>query len=317
MGTWVVALHGGAGAMRDMGAETEAAYRMGLVEASRRAGAVLEVGGGACAAAIAAVRHLEASGAFNAGAGSCLNRAGEVQVDAAVMVASTYSIGAVAAVPGVANAVDIAEAVRTRSPHTLLAGEGALDFARREGIALEAAAVSDAKLARYQALLEQVGGRERFETQDLTRLGGTHDGGDTVGAIVVDQDGEIALAVSTGGLWLKAPGRVGDTPQAGPGFWCEPGVGAAIATGTGEYITRGLLCARAVLAMDAGAAPAEAGEAAIARLGATFGEENAGLVLVNGAGEVGFAFDTQGMGRALLRSGWDAPRVAIYREEPA
>ncbi len=113
---WTIVVHGGAGAMRSMGAEKEAEYRKGLHLATVDGAEVLKRGGGALEAAIAAVRSMEAGGAFNAGHGSCLNLDGVIEVDAAVMDGGGLSIGAIAAVPAVANGVMVADAVRRLSP---------------------------------------------------------------------------------------------------------------------------------------------------------------------------------------------------------
>jgi len=301
--------------MRHMGSDKESDYRLGLEAAAEVGAAVLRGHGSAPQAVIAAVRSMEASGVFNAGAGSGLSRDGLVEVDAAVMVASDSSIGAVAAVPSVENAVDLAEAVRVHSPHVMLAGEGAARFAESQQVEVVPCFPDEGKLSRYRKMIDTTTTElKAIKDQDLARFGGTHDEGDTVGAVAIDAHGEIACASSTGGLWLKAPGRVGDTPLAGPGFWCERNLGVAIATGVGEFIIRGQVCARTVDYLRESSAEAAAGRA-IAQVAARFGPGKVGVVSLKADGDVGFVFDTAGMGHALIRDGWPKPRVAVWPTE--
>ena len=314
---WSVAVHGGAGAMRNMSSSKEAQYRAGLRDALAVGAALLSNGGSAVDACRAAVRAMELSGVFNAGKGSGLTRAGTVEADAAVMVAGDASIGAVAAVPGVANAVDLAEAVRVASPHCLLVGSGAIAFSRDREIEVELCDVVPERLERYRELLGKEAENASANAEDLTKYGGTHDEGDTVGALALDSDGEIACAVSTGGIWLKAPGRVGDSPMPGSGFWAEEGVGTAVATGTGELILRALMSCRAVDAMKSGATAQAAAAEASDRLAALFGDGKAGIATMDALGNAGFAFRTQGMGRGVQSSEMSEPVVGVWPgEEP-
>lgn len=298
--------------MRHMGEAKEAAYRAGLLDAAQRGRSLLDAGGSAIDACRIAVRAMEASGAFNAGLGSGLTRAGRVEIDAAVMHAADRSIGAVAAVPGVSNGVDLAEAVRCHSPHCLLVGEGAAQFAQGVGVGVDRFDPSPAKLERYQVMLQRDAARS---AEDLAQFAGTHDEGDTVGAVALDTEGHIACAVSTGGIWLKSVGRVGDSPLAGSGFWAEAGVGAAVATGTGEFIMRDLMSARAVWAMQDGLDASRSAQAVSEGLAARFGPDKAGLITIDSLGRLGFAFATQGMGRAAVWHDSGEPIVAVWPDE--
>ncbi len=315
---WSIAVHGGAGAMRNMSASKEAQYRAGLEEAVVAGAAVLVEGGSAVDACRTAVRAMESSGVFNAGIGSGLTRAGAVETDAAVMVAGDASIGAVGAVPNVGNAIELAEAVRVSSPHCLLVGTGAVEFARDRSVAVELCEASPERMQRYKELLGKETAKEAsVRAEDLTKYGGTHDEGDTVGALALDSTGEIACAVSTGGIWMKAPGRVGDSPIPGSGFWAEDRIGAAVATGTGEFILRALMSSRAVDAMKVGADAQAAALEASDHLAQLFGEGKAGIATIDATGKAGFAFRTQGMGRASLASDMAEPSVGVWPgEEP-
>ena len=302
--------------MRQMEPTKELAYREALHRSALAGGAVLKSKGSACEAAVQAVRVMESSGVFNAGRGSCLNRAGQIEVDAASMCGEDGSIGAVSAVSSTANPVAIAEALRARSNWCFLTGEGALIFAREAGLEVEALEPTPEKLARHRKLLEtRHPDRTFFADEDLSQMAGTHDDGDTVGAVACDHQGRVACAISTGGLWVKPVGRVGDSPLPGSGFWAEKGVGAAVATGVGEYILRGLLSARTVASMAAGRDVKEAAELQIQQLSRQFGAEKGGLIAVDCQGNIGFAFDTQGMGRAFYRAGDKEPTVGVWPED--
>ncbi|MFN3200876.1 MAG: isoaspartyl peptidase/L-asparaginase family protein, partial [Bradymonadia bacterium] len=315
--SWSLVIHGGAGAMKSMGPERERAYREGL-HASMHAGQqVLAADGSAVDATIAAVRVMEACGAFNAGHGSCLNQEGHIEADAAVMDGTEGLIGAVAAAPMLANAVEVAELIRTQSPHCLLAGEGAAKFATSQGFTPEPAIISPHRQEAYEAqlLAQQVTGPP-ISAEDLTRLGGTHDSGDTVGAVARDAHGRLAVAVSTGGIWLKHPGRVGDSPLPGAGFWAEDGLGAICATGTGEFIIRGMLCQQVINTLARGDTLDFAANDALDRFSARFGRGKAGLIAIDAYGNMIAPFHTEGMGRGRWCDGMDGPEVAVWPGEP-
>ena len=312
---WVLVVHGGAGAMRTMSAEKEALYRSGLADAVSDGADILRNGGRAVEAVVVAVRSMEASGHFNAGHGSCLTTAGDVEVDAAVMNGADLGYGAIAAVPGVGNAIRLADAVRTESAHCLFAGPGALSWAEQcTGLDIEHIEPSATRLARWRSLKANANAKV-FGADDLLKMGGTHDEGDTVGAVALDIHGGLASAVSTGGIWMKTPGRVGDSPIAGAGLWAEDGVVACSATGTGEFIMRVALCADVRARCVLGVSAEVAGQAAIDALEKRFGGDRAGLIAIDAQGRISTAFHTTGMGRAWLRQGETVPTVRVWPEE--
>ena len=146
-------------------------------------------------------------------------------------------------------------------------------------------------------------------------MGGTHDEGDTVGAAVLDVHGGLAAAVSTGGIWMKTPGRVGDSPIAGAGLWAEDGVVACSATGTGEFIMRVALCSEIRARCAQGMSAERAGREALAHLESLFGADRAGLIAVDEHGHISTAFHTAGMGRAWMRMGDQQPCTGLARED--
>jgi beta-aspartyl-peptidase (threonine type) len=213
-----IVVHGGAGLVT---ADRHDRLRAGVRAAADTGDAILARGGGALDAVVAAVRVLEDDPEFNAGTGSVLTRDGTVETDAAVMDGATARVGAVGAVPDLGCAVVLARAVLDAGEHVLLVGEAAWRFAAEVGIARSAAGalVTERQRARWQA---KRGGGE---------LGGT------VGAVARDVAGRFAAATSTGGIFGKRCGRVGDSPVPGAGTWADGAV-AVSATGDGEAILR-------------------------------------------------------------------------------
>jgi beta-aspartyl-peptidase (threonine type) len=264
----LLVVHGGAGAIPG-----PAIPRMiaGCREAARRGWEVLRQGGSALAAAEAAVVALEDNPLFNAGTGSVLNSAGEVEMDAAIMDGSTLSAGAVAAVGGIKNPVALARRVLEDGRHLLLAGEGARLFARRIGFA-------------------ECDPRSLITDEQLRRWRNKHG---TVGCVALDVFGRTAAATSTGGTFDKLPGRVGDSPLPGCGTYADEN-GAASCTGDGEAIIRVLLAKTALDLLGTGSDPADAGRRAIARLEEKTGGR-AGLILLDRQGRFGWARNTAAM----------------------
>lgn len=216
-----IVVHGGAGLVSP---ENRIAVVEGVQRAAQAGVEVFEAGGGARAAVIAAVRVLEVDPVFNAGRGACMNRAGQFEVDAGLMQGSDRRSGAVAAVPDLADAILVAEAVLDDGVHSVLAGPGAAEFARRREVGTfgRAHLFTDKAQRRY----------ERGIAGDGSVMGQA----DTVGAVAVDGAGELVAGCSTGGVLLKHPGRVGDSPLCGSGFFAASELGAATATGVGEAI---------------------------------------------------------------------------------
>lgn len=312
----VIVVHGGAGLMRTLEGPRLAAYREGLAESARRGREALERSGSAVDAVLAAVRWLEASGVFNAGAGSCLDEDGEATLDAAIMRGSDRGAGAVGACRATLHPTDVARDLMDEGRHVLLVGEGADRRARR--LALPALPPTTAERLETWARLS---GRHVTRPEDLTSVGAPEDrpeekSADTVGAVALDARGRLAAAVSTGGLWLKARGRVGDSAIPGAGcFACDELGGAASSTGVGERMIRNVTCKQAVDVVGREGA-AVAAQRAVADLERRFGHDSGGLIVVDRQGRVGAAFNTHGMGRALARAGSRDVVVAVWPEDP-
>lgn len=308
-GPVALAIHGGAGTTRrsELTPELEAAIREDLQAALRAGHAILADGGSALDAVVAAVQVLEDSPHFNAGRGAVYTATGTHELDASIMDGRDRSAGAVAGVTNVRNPIALARAVMEDSPHVLLAGDGAQEFAVRQGLELVPQEYfhTERRLEQWEAARE-VAMRQAAIPVEL-RLG-------TVGAVALDADGHLAAATSTGGTTYKRWGRVGDSPIIGAGTWADDRTVAVSATGDGEYFIRNVVTHDIHARMAyAGAAVAEAAEAVIdGPLTETGG--TGGVICVSAEGEVAFAFNTEGMYRGSIdRDG--ALTVAIYGDE--
>lgn len=308
-----VIVHGGAGSGR-LAPDLLAPYRAGLAAAAEAGFATLAGGGSPLDAVEAAVRSMEAAGVFNAGRGSCLNIERAVECDAAIMVGADLRAGAAGAVRGFLHPVSIARKVLEETDHVLLVAEGAGRLATAFGIEPWSAPPAPEQLRKVEEIEAEV--RDLPKGTRLARLRALlRHGADTVGAVAVDEGGRLAAAVSTGGLWLKLPGRVGDSAIPGAGVYADDRTGAVSATGVGEAIIRVALSRRATEAM-AGASAQEGVEAAIRLLTERIGPDTAGLVGLDRTGAPGAACNTFAMGRAYLGAGMAAPAVAVERDEP-
>jgi L-asparaginase / beta-aspartyl-peptidase len=271
----VIAIHGGAGVMRrDKPGEQQRAVLRRALEAAYEQKTALD-------AVTAAVVVMEDSPLFNAGRGSCFNADGEIEMDASVMEGERLRAGAVAAVRRIRNPVLAARAVMEKSRHVLLAGSGAEAFARRHGLRLEPASYFHTALRRAA----------------LTRNLKNHHG--TVGAVALDQEGNLAAATSTGGYTGKLPGRIGDSPIIGAGTYADNRACAISGTGLGEAFIRAAVAYDVVARMryrkESLARAAAAAVGNVARLGG-YG----GLIAVDRRGNVAMPFNSEGMYRAAV-----------------
>lgn len=296
---FAIAVHGGAGAVTrtSLAPDRERAMRAALAEALEAGQRILARGGTSLDAVAAAVRVLEDSPHFNAGRGAVFTSDGANELDASIMDGATLRAGAVAGVTTVKNPVDAARAVMDRSRHVLLAGPGADRFAKEQGLA-----IVDPSYFRTEERW-----RQHLRGKDDGKLG-------TVGAVALDQAGNLAAATSTGGIEGKRFGRVGDSPIVGAGTWAENGSVAVSATGTGEMFLRTAAAHDiAALVKYKGLSPGQAARGALAKVRALGGE--GGVIVLGRGGEPAFDFTTAGMYRGYAIGAGKA-RVSIFREEP-
>ena len=246
--------------------------------------------------AVAAVVFMEESGLFNCGKGSCLTAEGNVEQDAAVMSGRGLAGAGVADVTCTYHPVSLARWVMENTEHVLIVGERCRDYAELAGIKVEE--VHPSKVAK--ASFEAMKGESAYKAN--LRLVRRFRTGDTVGAVAIGSDGIPAAAVSTGGRWMKLPGRVGDSAILGAGVFADSRLGAACATGMGEDIMRCALSMKACEFMKTKDAPAAA-SMAVRYISRKRGRGTAGIVTIDKKGRVGAAYNTEAMGRAWLDHG--------------
>ena len=240
----------------------------------------------------AAVRYMEECGAFNAGRGSCLTVEGKVELDAAIMSGEGRRGAGVGAVTCTYHPVTLARQMMEKTPHILIAGDRCRAYLHAAGLPAERLRPSPKAKLRFKTLTER--GTQGQQKMDLWRR---LQEGNTVGAVALDAAGVPSAAVSTGGMWLKLPGRVGDSAVIGAGIYADSKAGAASATGTGEEIIRNSLCLKACeYLMKAGALGAA--RRAIGLMTSASGRGTAGIITVDLKGRVGAALNTEAMGRA-------------------
>jgi isoaspartyl peptidase/L-asparaginase-like protein (Ntn-hydrolase superfamily) len=293
-----VIVHGGAGASPDDPDE-----RQSVLDEAAAAGASE---GDVTAAALAAVGVLEESPRFNAGVGSAVQSDGVARTDAGLMT-DDWEVGAVAGMPGVASAAEVARVVKEETPHVMVAGVHAVDLAAAAGVETAVDLGTDRTREKWADREtppgDDIGGhlewvRREFGTDPLESGSpdGT-DGGDTtdhdtVGAVARDGD-RVAACTSTGGRWFALRGRVGDVAQVGAGFYCAR-MGGASATGAGEDIARVTLARRAVDHLERGRDAGEAATLAIEEFEDLTGS-TAGVIVMRNDGDRGSAYNSDVM----------------------
>lgn len=305
----VVAIHGGAGTMRqtDITAEMIEERHEGLRKALRAGLLVLKRGGNALDAVTQAVMALEDDPLFNAAHGAVLTDLGTLEMDAAIMNGANRAAGAVAGVCGPRHPILAARAVMETTKHVLMIGEGALAVAREAGLAFEPASYFQTP-DRKAALLREL--ERRASNAPDTRSDADRHG--TVGAVARDAQGHLAAATSTGGLTAKRSGRVGDTPVFGAGTFADDASCAVSCTGTGEVFIRFTAAAEIAARLRyKGETLAVAAGDVVAELASNGGD--GGLIALAAQGDPTMPFNSPGMYR-----GWagadERLHTAIYRE---
>ncbi len=282
-----IIVHGGAW---NLPKKLESALKDGVENAAKEGWAILLNGGSAIDAVEAALNVLELNPLFDAGVGSALNEDMEVEMDAIIVDGKTMNFGAVASVKNILHPVSLARLVMEKTSHVFLVGEGAMRFARKQGID----EVPKEKLVTKNALEEwkQLG---KFNNVIDTLF--THD---TVGAVAIDASGNVAAATSTGGITGKLVGRVGDTPVIGSGALADNNIGGASSTGHGESIMKVMLARHVLDLVNNGMHPMDA-----AREGLLYMKKrvngHGGIIVIDRNGEIGFYYTTRAMPWAYIK----------------
>jgi beta-aspartyl-peptidase (threonine type) len=327
-GKWAIVLHGGAGVIQrsSMTPERDKAYRAGMDEAVRAAAKVLDANGSAVDAVEAALNKLEDNPLFNAGKGAVFTADGKNELDAAIMDGKTMMAGAVADVTRTKNPISLAKAVMQKSPHVMLVGPGADQFAASVGLPQVDPSYFFTE-QRWQGLIRQLkrenlpiparpagappapaGPIAQVESPDAHKWG-------TTGIVVRDRLGNIAAGTTTGGTQAKRWGRVGDSPIIGAGTYASNQSCGVSATGTGEYFIR-LTVARTICALVQykGMRLQDAADDVIQKQ-VTAMHGDGGVIAMTPDGQIAWSFNTPGMFRARLVEGGQI-QMGIYKDEP-
>jgi len=285
-------VHGGAWNIPD---EMDQAHLKG-VEAALKAGyAILQNGCSALDAVETAVNILEADDTFDAGRGAFLNEIGEIELDAMIMDGRDLGYGAVGAVQNLLNPVSLARKVMEETEHCFLVGKGAQLFAQKMSFEQlnPADLLTERELAFFHAIKDKADFKTHHPFQNEPR--------DTVGAVAMDAQGNLAAATSTGGTARKMVGRVGDSPMPGAGGYADNELGACSTTGWGESIMKVLLAKRVCDKMST--LPAmQAAQNGIDFLQRRVGGLG-GVIGINPKGEYAFAHNTPKMACAYMENG--------------
>ena len=223
-----LAVHGGAGPDSAYIQQHQEEYKKGIASAIAAGYAVLERGGSAVDAVEAAVNTLEDNPFFNAGKGAAINARAEVEMCASIMDGSNLEPGAVALVKGVRNPISLARAVMEQTRHIYLGGAGAIHFAESIQMPMEPEAyfITEHAYEQYEEKKKELS--EAGESSNQQMHG-------TVGAVALDQQGNVAAATSTGGTECCYEGRIADSSMAGTGSYANNQTCAVSTTGDGEY----------------------------------------------------------------------------------
>jgi beta-aspartyl-peptidase (threonine type) len=300
-------IHGGAGTIERsaMTPEREAAFREALETAVRAGHERLIAGDSSLEAVRTAIRLLEDSPLFNAGKGAVFNADGENELDASVMTGQDRNAGAISSVRRVRNPIDLAIAVMEKSPHVMLSGSGAETFAEEQAITLV-----DPGYFHTEFRWEQL---ERARARELSGTPMVQDFFSTVGAVALDQAGNLAAGTSTGGMTNKRFGRVGDSPIIGAGTFADNDSCAVSATGHGEYFIRWVVAYDICARVAAGATLADAAHAVVNGVLVEAGGSG-GIIAMDPRGNIAMPFNTPGMYRASIDVDGKVT-VAIYGDE--
>ena len=286
---WALIVHGGA---KEMEPGEEDDNRRGVVEAVRAGSAVLGRGGSAVDAVEASIRILEELPVFNAGRGSALNEAGEIEMCSGLMDGRNLSVGAVGAIRKVRHPVSVAKRLLAEK-EILLVGEGATLFAEQAGL----------EMVEEEALMTE-GRGEALEQMH-----------DTVGAVAMDQGGNLAAGTSTGGLSGAKVGRIGDSPLPGNGLYADNHVGAVSFSGDGESIARLALAAQ-VMASLGGDGPEAAIRKAVEQLPGVGGASaDGGAIAIAKDGRIGWAHNSPAFAVGYASADSPEPRAYLNKEE--
>jgi beta-aspartyl-peptidase (threonine type) len=311
---FMLVIHGGAGTInrKNMTPERQREYRAALEQALRTGQAVLARGGSSLDAVEATVRFMEDSPLFNAGKGAVFTHEGKNELDAAIMDGKTKKAGSVAGVTIIRNPITAARAVMEKSKHVMMTGRGAELFATKMGLEIVDPSYFWTE-RRWKALQDELL-KEQSEKPQASLVVADENRFGTVGAVALDQSGNLAAATSTGGTTNKMYGRIGDSPIIGAGTYADNETCAVSATGAGEFFIRWTVAYDiAALMKYRGLSVQQAADQVINKtLKAVPGAEG-GVIALDAKGNFALPFNSEGMYRGWIGAD-GAPHVDIYRD---
>lgn len=308
-------IHGGAGVIKrgSLSAEKEKEYKDKLEEALFAGYKALQAGKSSLDAVEIAIKILEDSPLFNAGKGAVFTADGKNELDAAIMDGSNLKAGAVAGLHKVKNPISLARGVMEKSPHVMMIGEGAEKFAKTIGIELvkEKYFWTQERWDQLQQIIKRekekkTSRNNEFEVEKAEKYG-------TVGAVALDDKGNLAAGTSTGGMTYKKFGRVGDVPIIGAGTFANNATCAVSATGWGEYFIR-LGVARDISAMmEYRAMPVQPAADQVIKTKLQNLGGDGGIIAMDKFGNMAISFNSEGMYRAYIDKEGKAV-IEIYKD---
>ena len=299
MNKYAIAIHGGAGTIlrSSMTSQKETAYKAGLQNAINAGEEILKTGGSSIDAVEAAIRSLEDNSLFNAGKGSVFTHEGKHEMDASVMDGKTLMAGAVAGIKNIKNPISLAKAIMQKSDHVFMAGDGAMEFAKKINTETKPDDYFFVQ-QRYDQLLEA----KKTDSILMDHSDKNQKKFGTVGAVALDLLGNISAGTSTGGMTNKKHGRVGDTPVIGAGTYANNHTCAVSCTGHGEFFIRSVVAYDISCLMEyKGLSLNEACEIVVKQKLVKTGGEG-GLIAIDSKGNIELSFNSEGMYRAFKKS---------------
>jgi L-asparaginase / beta-aspartyl-peptidase len=296
-----ILIHGG---LKTKRLKTHVAERIkkSLLDSTSNGYHLLKKNNSAIDAVEASIASMESSGNFNAGLGSCLTIEKRVEMDASIMNGKDISAGSVGMLTGVINPIKLARYIMDHTNHVMIVSDSAIKFAKELNLYSDQSFVNKKKLRVYDRLYKIQKKNMKSHDYKISKiLKHNIEYHDTVGSIALDKDGNLAAAVSTGGRWLKMSGRIGDAGIIGSGLYADNKLGAACATGNGEFIMRLCLCKYACDRMKYHNASSSSIKS-ISLLTKIFGKNTGGIITIDRKGNFGISHNSGSMPVALMHS---------------
>jgi L-asparaginase / beta-aspartyl-peptidase len=266
----------------------------------------------------AAVASMEDSGVFDAGVGAYLTIDKTVEMDASIMDGRDISAGSVGMAAGIKNPIKLARQIMERTDHVMIVSDGVTKLSKLLGNTVEEYPheLNEKILNEYNELVKNVRIKWKKNSKLMMLSSAVsqeknHQHSSTVGAVAIDKNGNVASAVSSGGIWLKMHGRIGDSAIIGSGIYADNRSGAACATGYGEYIMRLCLCKYACDQMESKSSARLSSKKSIDILTKRFGKNTGGIITVDLKGRFGIAYNTRSMPTAMITKKNQKPVIAF------